>query len=288
MTPPRKPKSSFYRLLGLAASAITALFGNVWQWSTIRRSTETLDISHHTLVIPGLPPAFDGLTITQLSDLHASTLVRLEFLQLAIAQAQQLASDLIVITGDLVYSDGPDYTPRLTALLAPLTAPLGVYTIYGNHDHHRHNLPAIAAAVAQAGVTVLFNTTLPLHRDGHTLYLAGVDDPREGRPLLAHALSAVPPHGHVILLAHAPDFADIAAQDPRVRVQLSGHSHGGQIRLPLIGPLHLPAMGRKYVMGQFQLGHLTLYVNRGLGVSGIPLRLNCPPEITRLTLRAAL
>lgn len=286
MTLPPKPKPSFYRLLSPAASTITALFGGFWQWSPIQRSTETLDISHHTLVIPGLPAAFDGLTLTHLSDLHASTLVRLEFLQSAIAQAQQLASDLIVITGDLVYSDGPDYTPHLTALLAPLTAPLGVYAIYGNHDHQR-SLPAIAAALKQANVTLLYNTALPLHRNGHTLYLAGVDDPREGRPLLANALRTVPPDGFVILLAHAPDFADIAAQDTRIRLQLSGHSHGGQIRLPLIGPLYLPTMGRKYVMGRFQLGHLTLYVNRGLGVSGIPLRLNCRPEISIFTLRTA-
>jgi predicted MPP superfamily phosphohydrolase len=103
---------------------------------------------------------------------------------------------------------------------------------------------------------------------------------------LPQTLRRVPAHEAVILLAHEPDFADEARRFP-IDLQLSGHSHGGQVRIPLLPPLYLPAMAKKYVLGTYHVGPLTLYTNAGLGTVGVAMRLNCPPEITLLTLRSS-
>jgi predicted MPP superfamily phosphohydrolase len=104
----------------------------------------------------------------------------------------------------------------------------------------------------------------------------------DGRPSLRQALRGVPSHGFKLLLSHAPDIAESAAH-AGIHVQLSGHTHGGHLRLPLLGPFTLPRYGKRYVIGEYQVDGLTLYVSRGLG--GAPLRLLCPPEATIITLR---
>ena len=135
---------------------------------------------------------------------------------------------------------------------------------------------------------VLQNRFVTLTRGGDSLYLGGTADPVTDIPNLNLAIPAHP-SGPLILMAHAPDFADIVAAHPRgfnVDLMLSGHSHGGQIKLPFIGPLVLPPMGRKYAEGPYQLGRMQLYVNRGIGTVGLPFRLNCPPEISVFTLQS--
>ena len=118
------------------------------------------------------------------------------------------------------------------------------------------------------------------------MWLAGLDDVLRRRSDLRRALSGVPSDELTILLVHEPDFAD-SVRGRSVDLQLSGHSHGGQIRLPLIGPPYLPPLGKKYPQGLRQLDQLALYTNRGIGTIGVPARLNCPPEITLFTLRKA-
>src|SRR5262249_34591136 len=117
------------------------------------------------------------------------------------------------------------------------------------------------------------------------LWLAGVDDVIEGKPDMDRTLRGIPGNEAVILLAHEPDFADQVVQYP-VDLQLSGHSHGGQVRIPLIGAPYLPELGRKYPWGLRRIGRLTLYTNVGIGTIRVPFRWNCPPEITLITLRA--
>ena len=134
------------------------------------------------------------------------------------------------------------------------------------------------------GIPVLVNEGVLLRYQGAQLYVAGVDSCTRGRPDLQQALAAAPPGVPVILLAHEPDFANRAAQDGRVMLQLSGHTHGGQVRLPLLGPVTLPEHGRSYHTGLYRIRQMWLYTTRGIGVNGLPFRFLCPPEITHLTL----
>jgi predicted MPP superfamily phosphohydrolase len=158
----------------------------------------------------------------------------------------------------------------------------------GNHDT-AVGVVAVTGALAEANIPVLYNRYVPIERQGQRLWLSGVADPASSAPNL-HAAVPAHPDGPVLLMAHAPDYADQVVNHPRghlVDLMFSGHSHGGQVRLPFYGPVILPEMGHKYVEGLFRFEHLQLYVNRGIGTVGVPFRLNCPPEITVFTLKAS-
>jgi hypothetical protein len=142
----------------------------------------------------------------------------------------------------------------------------------------------VVDALESHGIRVLQNQSQPIDRGGERIWLAGVRDVLHGHPDLEVALAPIPRGEMTVLLAHEPDYAD-EVDGQRVALQLSGHSHGGQIRFPVVGALVLPAMGEKYPIGLRQLGNLTLYTNRGIGTIGIDARLNCPPEITLFTLK---
>jgi uncharacterized protein len=147
----------------------------------------------------------------------------------------------------------------------------------------------VTQTLTAKGTPVLVNQYLPVERNGDRLWLCGVDDPGNSHPNLDLAIPAKP-DGPVILMAHEPDFADDVLAHPRgplVDFMLAGHSHGGQIRLPFLGPLILPPMGEKYPEGLYRFKQMQLYVNRGIGTVGLPFRLNCPPEITVITLNPA-
>jgi uncharacterized protein len=203
----------------------------------------------------------------------------------------------VFLTGDFVthellpkkFSIGPAW--QCANILNKLQCPHR-YAVLGNHD-----LTVGASQVTQAltenGIVVLDNTYLPIERTGGRFWLAGVDDPVVGKPDPEAAIPALirnVPHEPVVLLCHAPDYADTLQANPvgkAVSLMLTGHTHGGQIRLPWIGPMILPYLGRKYVEGAFRIGGMQLYVNRGLGTVGVPFRFDCPPEITLHTLRSA-
>jgi predicted MPP superfamily phosphohydrolase len=198
----------------------------------------------------------------------------------------------VVVTGDFITSPLVNrrslLVPAVRAiepcaqLLGQIRARFGILAILGNHDVSTD--PAHITAVLQAhGVSVLRNRSVSLERDGERLWLAGVDDVLAGTPDLKLTLRTIPRGEPVVLLAHEPDYADYVAD---VDLQLSGHSHGGQIRIPLVGAPVLPSMGRKYPWGLRRIGPLTLYTNVGIGTIWIPMRFNCPPEVTLVTLRA--
>jgi predicted MPP superfamily phosphohydrolase len=136
----------------------------------------------------------------------------------------------------------------------------------------------------KAGLPVLINEGVALGVGGATIYLAGLDDCWSGRPDLSKALEKLSPDTPAVLLSHEPDFADTFALDGRVSLQLSGHSHGGQIRLPGYGAFVLPKFAQKYDQGLFNVNGMWLYTNRGLGLGPVPHRVNCPPEVTEITL----
>lgn len=232
-----------------------------------------------TLRFPRLPAALDGLRIGQITDSHLGLAHTAENLAWAVQQMRQERPDLIVITGDVVGARRA--LPDVPLLLQGLAAPLGVYAVPGNHDYWE-GVADLDAALARLGIPLLLNEHRRLEWNGGELWLLGLDDLWDGRPDLSAALQGVPRQGFKVLLSHAPDIADEAAARA-IDLQLSGHTHGGHLRLPLLGPFSLPRFGVCYAMGRYKVGTMTLYVSRGLG--GMPMRLMCRPEATIVTLR---
>jgi len=240
------------------------------------------------VTLPRLSERLDGLTVAQLSDLHYDSPRAGDAIRSAVEITNQLAPDLIVLTGD--YVTASPFVSRSRAaldsepcarILGDLHAPLGVFGVLGNHDH-ASNPRVVTRALEASGVTVLRNFNLRVEKSGMCFWIAGVDDVLFGGADLARTLQGA--EGFTVLLVHEPDYADVVAGHP-VDLQLSGHSHGGQVRLPLVGSPYLPPLARKYPRGLRQVGALKLYTNRGIGTIFLPIRLNCPPEITLLTLR---
>ncbi len=161
---------------------------------------------------------------------------------------------------------------------------MGRFAILGNHDAGSDPV-RVTRALHDHHVPVLVNRSVPLERGKDRIWLAGIDDVLEGRPDIGLALTNIPAAELTILLAHEPDFADEASLTP-VDLQLSGHSHGGQVWLPGIGAPWLPRLGRRFPRGLYKVGNLTLYTNIGIGTIRAPIRINCPPEITLITLRS--
>ncbi len=239
-----------------------------------------------------LPPAFDGFRIAQLSDIHFGPYMTSAFVREAVEEINELNPHVVALTGDFVSHpfgkpagrEGARYIHPCSEELRRLRAEYGRFAVLGNHDHWNH--PAtVRNALDLAGLPVLLNQAVALEKDGARLWLAGLNDALERTADIERALHRVPAEEATLLLVHEPDYADEAAKFP-VDLQLSGHSHGGQVRLPWMGAPFLPALARKYPMGLYQVGHLQVYTNRGWGVIDPPIRWNCPPEITLLTLRA--
>jgi predicted MPP superfamily phosphohydrolase len=246
-------------------------------------------VRQRSFSLPRWPETLDGFTIAQISDFHYDPLFSEHPLHAAIPIIRDLRPDLIVLTGDFVTVPlyGNERKAALAAdpcaaILRQLSAPSGVWAILGNHDSDAD--PAhVTHALESQNIPVLANQSIPIERNGARFWLAGVKDALNRAADLPRALRKIPAGEPAILLAHEPDYADYACQFP-IDLQLSGHSHGGQIRLPFLPPLYLPDMAKKYVMGAYQVGPLPLYTNAGLGTIRIPARLNCPPEIALLTL----
>jgi predicted MPP superfamily phosphohydrolase len=262
----------------LGAGALAALTGTYAGLA----EAEALRLERVTLQLPNLPAGLNGLTIAQISDLHLGPWVDAERAARGVAMANSAHPDCVVLTGDLVQAPTPKRAAMLEAALTGLRAPLGVFGVLGNHDYWGdHHL--VRHALHRAGVDLLDNSHRRIQVDGADLWLVGLDDLRHGRPNLPRALAGVPADGFTLLLAHEPDFADVAAHHP-IAVQLSGHTHGGQVRLPGIPPVWAPYLGRKYLAGLYHVNQLRLYVNRGLGTGFPPVRINCPPEVTLIRL----
>jgi predicted MPP superfamily phosphohydrolase len=239
--------------------------------------------------VPHLPLPLHGLTIAHLSDLHWGPYTGQREIRSAVQACQALSPDLIVLTGDYVVHSA-EYAVPCARELATLRAPLGIFAILGNHDYWT-DVEVVTAQLHVAGMTLLRNSAQRLDLGGSaSLWLVGLDDVWEERHDLEAALSAVPLDQPVLLLVHEPDFADRVAQVPhQVWLQLSGHSHGGQVNLPLLGRPILPWLGRKYPAGLQTVPQsaLQVYTSRGIGVIAPPIRFNCRPEVALLTLSAA-
>lgn len=244
--------------------------------------------------LPRLPSRFDGLTIAHLSDFHFDPYFSVTPIQSAVRIVNDVKPDLAVLTGDFVTRplvktpstviDAVRQADACADLLRQVRTPLGMWAVLGNHDALTHALH-VETALRHAEVQVLRNRAVPLERNGERIWLAGVDDVLAGGNDLERALRGIPAVDAVVLLVHEPDFADQVA-NYSVDLQLSGHSHGGQVRFPFVGAVYLPTLARKYPLGLRQVGRLQLYTNPGIGTLGIPVRWNCPPEVTLIRLRS--
>lgn len=280
----RVTRRRFLQMTGmLGAAAGIAAAGSVYGFQV---EPNQLEIERVNVTLPRLPGAFDGLTIAHLSDLHYGPYVSYEHLARAVQMTNALKPEVIVVTGDFVNSSWK-YIQPCAELLGQLQAPLGVFAVMGNHDYWVGYLNLTLRSLRENGVHLLRNQAVPLTRGRSTMYLVGLDDLWLELADLRRALSAVPHNACKVVLMHEPDYADVCAQ-AEVDLQLSGHSHGGQVRLPFLGPLILPKFGEKYPMGLARAGNFTqVYTTRGVGVLPPAIRINCPPEITLLTLTIA-
>ncbi len=282
---PLLSRRGFLVASGAAAAALTLYSGEI--------ARHELDLNHRSIAIANLPDAFRGLRIAQLSDIHLDEFTEPFFLERIVRSLEAIPLDLVLLTGDfitrgsLTFATHQHAARRCAEILSTLRCPER-YAILGNHDVSVSRT-LVTSALESHGIPVLRNTFTTLTRGGDQLHLAGTADPGTDLPdlNLALPLTASAP---VLLMAHAPDFADNVVAHPRghlVSLMLSGHSHGGQVRVPVLGPLVLPPLGRKYVAGLYRFDQMQLYVNRGIGTVGVPFRLNCPPEVTLLTLDRA-
>ena len=237
------------------------------------------------VVIAGLPQAFDGFRVAQISDLHCGPFASGARVDGWVAAVNRLEPDLIAVTGDLIAS-GAAYVPVVAASLGKLRAPDGVFACMGNHDYFTDG-DVLAPALERAGLTLLRNRGLEVRRRGAAIWVAGVDDTWTRRNDLDRALVGRPPEAPVVLLAHDPElFPEAAGRG--VDLTLSGHTHGGQVGVPFLArKLNMARLMTRFTTGFYRIGEATLYVNRGLGTTGPPVRLAVAPEIALLTLRRA-
>jgi predicted MPP superfamily phosphohydrolase len=235
-----------------------------------------------TIPIKRLHPALEGFTIAQLTDFHLYPYTQPDLIRQAVEITNSIKPDLIVLTGDYVWRN-VEAIFVLAPILSNLNATQGVYTVIGNHDIWT-NVNVVKKGLREARLPILENQGVAITNGKGSLYLAGLDDGWSGEADLDAALENAPLETPVVLLVHEPDLADVYSLDGRVALQLSGHSHGGQVRIPGFGALVLPYLGKKYDLGLYKVNDMWLYTNRGIGNISVPFRYNCPPEITEFTL----
>ncbi len=238
--------------------------------------------------LPDLPESLNGMRLIQFSDMHLGMGKNTSDLEQLVDVIMSEQPDMICFTGDMV-DEHPSELVSGVAALQRLKAPLGKYAVLGNHDY-LDDVVTVMNLMKQGGFEMLINEHRLLQRQDGIFAIVGLDDQLLGNPDVNKAARGIPDDACRLLLMHEPDYADRVPEELKFRLQLSGHSHGGQIRLPLFGAVITPKGSRKYVMGGYRAGkggHLPLYVNRGIGMSQLPVRFMCRPELTIFTLYRA-
>jgi uncharacterized protein len=280
-------RRKFLGLSTLAAGGALVAYSGFWD-------RHHLELIEQTIRLRRLPEAFHGLRIAQVSDIHYDEFTEPYFVREMVRRINALHPDIVVLTGDFV-TDGP--LPRsvgarlsypCSEILSGIQCPHRFASL-GNHDA-LVGWPVVVDALKVHGIPTLVDSYLPFERDGSRLWFAGIRSSLEDTPHLNDAMPPqTTPNEPVILLAHEPDYALQVVKHGGVDLMLSGHTHGGQIRLPFIGtPRRMLARGgRRFVHGHFNVGPMQLYVNRGIGTVKVPIRFLCPPELTLITLQPA-
>ena len=267
--------------------------GRNWAHLTyaVRVEPTWLEVNRLDVPIASLPATFAGFKIVQMSDFHGSRHVTSAYLDEAVALAQEQAGDIVVLTGDFIHK-GRHHIDRVAAALGRLHAPLGVFAVLGNHDfsvrnalgirRHRDLHREVGDALSARGIYVMRNETVPLRRGDDAIYLSGVEDLWSRTCDPAACLAGVPGDEPRIVLAHNPLTIEKLAGE-RCDLMLSGHTHGGQVKVPGLGPLALGPGGRKFSAGLYRVGESWLYVNKGIGF-GVPIRYRVRPEVAVFSL----
>jgi uncharacterized protein len=254
--------------IGAAASSVG--------WYSGFYEPTNIEIVRRIVNVPGLPTRLSGLTAVQVSDLHLVHTGEVHVKM--VEQVQTLRPDVIFVTGDLV--DDQSAVADAVGLLQNLSPPRGIWAVAGNWDHTANAVDALSTSFEKVGMHFLVNESRQLEEG---LWIVGVDDPSTASDNLDDALTGVPGSAHRILLAHSPDIVD-SLERARFDLILAGHTHGGQINLPMAsGGWVKNGPTRQYLQGLFHVNGSPMYVNRGIGVTHIPIRLGARPEITHFT-----
>jgi len=267
---PRRPLQSLDLENRTAANALSGVKGRI-------------TITEQRLWLAGLPQCFRGFRIVQLSDIHHSLFVPLDHVAAVVEATNLLQPDLVALTGDFVTYSRASIEP-VAEVLGTLRANAGVVAVLGNHDFRVGAAP-IVKALRRRRINVLRNRHILLHRRGETLPIAGVDDYRYGADI-NKAMHGIPRDAATVLLAHNPRLIGLAAFHG-VSLMLSGHTHGGQVNLPLLGSIYGRSPEQlRFKIGWDRLGSTQIYVSRGIGTVVLPWRLRCPAEIPHLELES--
>jgi uncharacterized protein len=282
--PPRKLKPHKALRAGRRRN-IVALTTTLAEFAQTRfsetQAVETIDVP---IRIRNLPDAFVGLRIAQLSDVHHSSFMAAERIAEIVEDTNRLGADMIVLTGDYV-SYSPYYIAGAAEALGRLRAPLGVFAVLGNHDFW-NDANEMTRALEREHISVLRNAHTRYELRGDSITLAGIDDLGVRAADLDRALRNADPRRVRLLLSHNPGIIRRAALRA-VDFVLAGHTHGGQVHVPLVGAPSMFGHPKAFVRGLASLGETQIYVNRGLGTVIVPVRVGSPPEVTVVTLERA-
>ncbi|MEO8356597.1 MAG: metallophosphoesterase [Chloroflexota bacterium] len=289
MTPNKLTRRDFLKLIGIGLLDIILLaIGGASYGMFVEPNW--LQVERIKLKLPRLPRVFSGLRLAQISDIHMGGWMNRDRFQHVADVVLAQKPDVLLITGDFLTGHQSTDVSRLAvedlmAVLSPLAKSMPTFAILGNHDYWT-DPQVVREILSSCGITDLTNSVFRLTREDQHMYLCGVDDVWEGDVRLDDVLSQLTDSNAAILLAHEPDFADISAATGKFDLQISGHSHGGQVVIPFLGPPILPHLGRKYPSGLYKVQGMFQYTNRGVGMITPPIRFNCLPEITIFTLES--
>jgi predicted MPP superfamily phosphohydrolase len=270
-------------LSGLAAAPLVAVSATSAYASLVE--PVNYELSETDIPVRDLPDSFDGFRIVQVSDVHHSRIVSIEEVRRVVEVARNARPDLVALTGDYTTMYRRYIEPCAEAL-GTLEAPEGIWAVLGNHDHYT-DAQLTTRALERARIHVLNNANTVIRRGADVLQLAGVDDWSWGKTDWARAFYGMDRKRPSVLLSHQPRVLDFA-ETQGVSLILSGHTHGGQLSFPLIGaPARFISAEMKYARGLFERGGTQLYVSRGTGMIGLPVRFGARPEISVLRLRRA-
>ena len=265
------------RWLALAAGAAGAGLG----LEAFGPAARTVVLTRTDVTVPGLPEAFDGVRVAQVTDVHLPANGAAAAHALALLAAEQ--PDIVLHTGDALEEAAA--TDALVAFAARARGTLATFAAMGNWEWWAGLGPGAAReAYGAAGIELLCNASAVVEREGAQLVIVGLDDPVRGRPDAERALAGRDVQASRVWMVHAPGFTDLVPQGAQPAFIVSGHTHGGQVRLPGLPALRPRGSGR-FLDGEYDVPAGKLYVSRGIGTSGIRARLNCPAELPVFTLR---
>ena len=268
---------AFRRNLQLAMATLSEKIGSD------QFEPSAFQIEQVSVIIPDLSPAFHGYKVASIADIHLGQWLTPKRLDGVIGLINQQHPDLVAIIGDLFSYEVDRLSAEMAASLNKLSPKDVSVAVLGNHDHWVGEA-TVREILRRSGIIDLSNDVHTMYRGDAALHIAGVDSVTLHKHRLDVVLAKLPPSGPAILLAHEPDFADVSATTGRFSLQISGHSHGGQLIFPGIGTLVRGPHAKKYPLGRYRIGEMVQYTSRGLGTNVFWIRINCPPEITVFTL----